>query len=350
MSRIFITGAAGYVGSMLCDQFSRAPDVERVIALDKAPIPEWLAGNPKIRQIEANTSEPSWREAVAAERPDIVIHAAWQIRDLYGKDALQRQWNVAGSDAVFDFTFNTASVKRLLYFSTVASYGAQSDNTIEHRFKEDEGFSQSDLRYAEEKRIVEEHLAEKFMQARSKGSETAVVVLRPAAISGPRGRRRRGHVGLQSALAGQMKGGMIHRLISLVLSNVPVTPQWCRQFIHEDDVADIAALFAFGDLKAQYTVLNACPPGDVVLGEDMARAFGKRAIPVHPQLIRLVFFLVWHGTRGRMSTSPGAWQSYSYPIAVDGSKLTNEYGYRYRMGCLDALTKDEGRHSAVTQP
>jgi hypothetical protein len=126
---------------------------------------------------------------------------------------------------------------------------------------------------------------------------------------------------------------------------MPVTPQWCRQFIHEDDVADIAALLAFGDLKADYTVLNACPPGDVVRGADMAQAFGKCAIAVSPQMIRLAFFLVWHGTRGRMSTSPGAWQAYSYPIAVDGAKLTKEYGYRYRMGCLDALTKDEGRYA-----
>ena len=142
-----------------------------------------------------------------------------------------------------------------------------------------------------------------------------------------------------------MKGGLIHRLISLLLSVVPVTPKWCRQFIHEDDVVDIAALMAFGDLKAAYNVFNICPPGDAVRGADMAKAFGKRAIRVHPQLIRLAFFLAWHGTRGRIATSRGTWQSYCYPVAVDGSKLTQEYSYRYRMDSLDALTKNEGRYA-----
>jgi nucleoside-diphosphate-sugar epimerase len=349
-NRILITGAGGYIGAMLCDQFSQRADVERIIALDKAPMPEWARANPNIRWIAADTAGASWQQIVAAERPDLVIHAAWQIRDMYGQDALQREWNVAGSDAVIDFALSRPTVKRLAYFSTVASYGAQSGNTIEHRFREEDEFRASDLRYAEEKRIVEAHLAEKFAIAQARGSEAAVVVLRPAAISGPRGRRRRGHVGLQSALAGHMKGGLVHRLISLLLSVVPVTPKWCRQFIHEDDIVDIAALTAFGDLKAAHNVFNVCPPGDVVRGADMAKAFGKRAIRVHPQLIRLAFFLVWHGSRGRIATSRGTWESYCYPVAVDGSKLTNEYGYRYRMDSLDALTRNEGRYAALTQP
>jgi nucleoside-diphosphate-sugar epimerase len=342
-NRVLITGAAGYVGGMLCELFSARADVELVIALDKEPTPELQRGRSKIRWITGNTADPSWHEMARRERPDVVIHAAWQIRDLYGKDDLQRQWNVAGADAVFDFAFDTPSVKRLLHFSTVVAYGAQADNSIEHRFKEDDGFRASDLRYAEEKRIVEAHLEAKFAHARDHGRDVKVAVIRPSPITGPRGRYQRASFGLQSALSGQLKGNALYRVIALLTSFVPVTPQWCRQFIHEDDVADIAAMLAFGELGASYNVFNASPPGDVVRGADMARAFGKRPIHVHPQLVRAAFFLAWHGTRGRIPTSRGNWKSYSYPIVVDGSKLTTLHGYRYRINSKDAITLKIGR-------
>ena len=341
--RVFITGAAGYIGGMLCDLLSRRDDVDRIIALDKEPMPALLHGNRKIRWIDANTADASWNASVAAELPDLVIHAAWQIREMYGNTVLQRRWNVVGSDRVFDFAFGTASVQRLLHFSTIAAYGAQADNTVAHRFRETDGFRPSDHRYAEEKRIVEAQLAGKFAQARDHGSAVSVVVIRPAAVSGPRGRRRRNGLGLQSALSGQVKGSA-----SLLFSLIPVTPHGSRQFLHEDDLADIVALLAFGALKSRYEVLNACPQGDAVRGGDLARAFGKRAITIHPQLIRLAFFLAWHATRGRIPTPRGAWKSYSYPLLVDGSTLTQVYGYRYRVGSMDAFTKDVGRYAERT--
>ena len=342
---IFITGGAGYVGAMLIDLLSHRDDVARIIAVDKEPLPDLIKDAPNLTYIVANTSDDSWQRQVADAKPDIVIHTAWQIREMYGKKPLQWKWNVDGSDKVFDFSFSTPSVKKLIHFSTVASYGAYPSNTIEHRFTEAEGFRKTDYLYAEEKRIAEEHLEKRYAAARSKGSKVQVAIIRPAAITGPRGRYMRIRFGLQAALSGQLKESFIHRVISAMVSFVPVTPKWCRQFIHEDDIADIATLLAFNPLKSDYEAFNACPPGPVVLGRDMAAAVGKRMFVVLPWMVRIVFFFAWNLTHGKVPTSKGGWKSYSYPIAVDGSKLTRTYGYEYKWQPKDAFVKKEGRYA-----
>ncbi|MEY2664786.1 MAG: dTDP-glucose 4,6-dehydratase [Candidatus Parcubacteria bacterium] len=347
---LFITGGAGYVGAMLIDIFAKRPDVIRIIALDKLPMPDFIKNMPEVQAkvtfIVGNTSDTTWQKDIADFNPDIVIHTAWQIREMYGEKDKQWRWNVEGSDRVFDFAFTTPSVKKLIHFSTVSSYSARPDNKIDHFFTESEGFRKSDYLYAEEKRIVEEHLATKYAAARRSNAHVPqVAVIRPAAITGPRGRYMRIRFGLQAALSGQLKESFIHKLISFMVSFVPVTKGWCRQFIHEDDIADIVELFAFHPLKTDFEIFNACPAGPVVRGSDMAEAVGKRPVPIHPQLIRFAFFIMWHLTRGRVPTSKGGWKAYSYPIAVDGSKLSKMYGYVYFMNSKDAFTKKEGRYT-----
>lgn len=338
---LFITGGAGYVGTMLCEQFSKRDDVEKIIALDKEPMPESLVGNKKVEWITANTADDSWQEKVASFSPDTVIHTAWQIREIYGNRPLTWKWNIEGSDAVFNFSFKTLSVKRLVYFSTVASYGAFSDNTIEHLFTEEEPFRKTDYLYAEEKRITEEHL-ENLYGASDK--RVSVAVLRPAAITGPRGRFVRIRFGLQSALSGQLSGSFAYSLVSLLVSWVPATKKWCRQFIHEDDVNDIVETLSFDDFSGKYEIFNICPPGPVVLSADMARAVGKRRIFVFPWMMRFANFVFWHLTRGKIPTGKGAWKSYSYPIAVDGSKVTRVLGYKYKHPSLSAFVSTKGRY------
>lgn len=346
MHKIFITGGSGYVGAMLVEQFSAREDVEAVFAIDKEPASELYAGNRKVTFIQTNTADTeNWLAAAKSFAPDIVVHTAWQIREMYGQKATQWRWNVDGSDAVFDFAFSTLSVEKLIHFSTVASYGAFPSNSVDHFFKESEGFRKTDYLYAEEKRIVEEHLEVRYAEAKKKGKTPQVFIVRPAAITGPRGRYMRVRFGLQAALSGQLKENFIHRIISAMVSFVPVTKKWLRQFIHEDDVVDIVALLAFNDLKGEYEAFNICPPGPTVRGKDMAEAVGKRPVRISPWLIRPVFAVMWHISRGKVPTSKGGWKSYSYPIAVDGSKLTALYGYKYKFQPKEAFVKKEGRYT-----
>ena len=348
MHTVFITGAAGYVGAMLVEQFSKRPDVGKIIALDKEPLPEFLRDNAKMLWIQSNTADPGWEAKVTPHAPDIVVHTAWQIRELYGNRALEWKWNIEGSDRVFAFAFSEVCVRRLIHYSTVASYGSFAENTLEHRFTEEEPFRKSEYLYAEEKRICEEHLRERYRDAKTRGRVPYVSVIRPVAITGPRGRYTRIRFGLQAALSGTLKveKSFWYSLISLLVSFVPVTPKWLRQYIHEDDVVDITALLVFGAVTEEsYETFNIAPPGDVVLGSDMAGAVRKRMLPVKPWMVKTAFFFFWHLTRGRIPTARGSWKGYSYPIAVDGSKLTKRYGYRYRYPSKEAFVKIEGRYA-----
>src|SRR6202000_3446648 len=131
---------------------------------------------------------------------------------------------------------------------------------------------------------------------------------------------------------------------SRMVAFVPVTPKWLRQFVHEDDVVNIIEKLAFDPLTFKYEVFNLCPASPAVRGKDMAKAVGKRQLPIQPWMARFAFFWFWHLTRGKVPTGPGAWKSYSYPIAVDGSKVTKLLGYEYQYPSFDAFYYTNGEY------
>lgn len=340
---IFIVGV-GYVGEMLCDQFSKRDDVREIIALDKEPKSDFLKTIPKVTYIQHNMADAGWEDIVAKHEPDTVIHTAWQIRAMYGQPAEQWRWNVTGSNKVFDFALTLPSVKKLIYFSTASSYAARKDNTCEHLFTEEEGFRDDSYIYAHEKKVTEENLKTKFDQAKKEGRVVPqVTVVRPAAITGPRGRYMRIRFGLQSALSGNLKGGFINKIVTTLTSFVPAPKGWVRQFIHEDDVNDIVAKCAFEDITWEYNVFNITPVSDAVFAQDMANAVGKKVMPITPSMARFAFFFFWHATRGKIPTCPGSWRFYSYPVVMSGEKLAQLYTCTY--SSKDAFQYADGRYS-----
>jgi len=342
---IFITGGAGYVGEMLCEQLSKREDVKAIITLDKEPQSEYSKAIPKLTYIQSNMADDGWQEEVAAVNPDVVIHSAWQIRTMYGQTSTQWRWNVDGSDNVFSFAFSTPSVRKLIYFSTASSYAAYVDNTMSHRFTEAEGFREDDYLYAKEKKVTEERLRELYQAKKEAGEQTPqIFVVRPAAITGPRGRFMRIRFGLQSALQGNLDGSLSYRLVTLLTSFVPATKGWVRQFIHEDDVADIVTKFAFEPFSFDYEVFNITPEGEPVYAPDMAEAVGKNILPVSPLMVRVGFFIFWHLTRGKIPTAPGSWRFYSYPIVMSGAKLATVYECKY--SSKDAFMYTDGRYES----
>ncbi len=354
---ILLTGASGYVGAMLADQLLKQEDVEFVIGIDKEKPDELLLEvlsnhKHKIFFIHKNLNDKSFVkdiEEIEKEnnfKINTIIHTAWQIRELYGQKKKQWDWNVTGSDNVFDYAFDNKNINKLVHYSTVASYGAYPDNSTNYYFTESDNFRITDYLYAEEKRIVEEHLKSKYETAKNNW-HGQVVIIRPAAITGPRGRFGRTRFGLQSALSGGLKRekSIAYKIVTLMTLFTPVTTKWLRQFVHEDDIVDLTIKSTLNKMPKDYDMFNICPPGDSVFAKDMAKAVNKKAIKIPPQAIRLAFFFAWHLTRGKVPTSKGSWKSYSYPIAVNGSKIANIFNYKYIMGPKEAFISEKGRYS-----
>lgn len=348
---ILVTGASGYIGAMVVKRLASLDSVAQVIALDKDPLPELLEGVEKVTFLQINTAD-AWQEQVARYKPTIVINCAWQIREIYGDRERSWRWNIDGSDAVFDFCFEHESIQKLIHISSIASYGAFKENKMDRFFTEADPLRESTALYPEEKRISENHLRQKFELNHHANPALSVTILRPASVTGPRGRFMRDSIGLQSALSGELNTTFIHRVISLMTAFVPVTRTWLRQFVHEDDVVAIIELCALEQSKEEGTLDTyiMCPPGDVVLGTDMARIVGKKTLVLPPVLIRFVFCMAWHLTRGRIPTAPGSWKGYSYPIPVDGSKVTKEKGYTYQYSGSDALAYTDGAYEYAVPP
>ncbi len=328
---ILITGAAGYIGAMLADQFSRLPEVVTVVAVDMLPCPEFLKGNKKIVWLQGEITQSDWAAIAKMHQPETIIHCAWQIKELYGKRGLQRRLNIEASRKVFQFALGEPYVRKLIHFSTISSYGASAENILERRFVEDDPLKENEYLYGMEKKEAEEILRKMYDES---DKSRQIFVVRPTSVTGPRGRYGAG------------KKGLLHMLQNVL----PVVPRggksWCRQYVHEDDLTDLVGLLTFTEINGGrgYDVLNAAPE-DIVLASDMAQVFEKKILPVNKFFVRAAFAAAWHFTRGRIPTGRGGWKFFCYPLVVSGVKVAQKYGFRYKFSSLDALSQDGGRYA-----
>lgn len=335
---IFITGAAGYVGGMLATLLLRDERVQHITALDmRDGSAQFPHDDSRLTWITHNLGDEGWQELVLRHgRPDVVIHCAYVIRQGYGSAReFQNKCNITAAQKIFQFVF-TQGVSRLIHFSTVASYGALPTNTVGRQFIETDPLQEATYLYGVDKKVIEEMLRTVYDREVLRLAQHVrtiplpqVIIVRPCAITGPRGQHQ------------FRRFGLLH-MVKNGLPIIPITgPQSARQFIHEDDVADAVLHATFGGIVGAYEIFNLAPQGYFLL-KDMARAIGKRTIRIPMLLGKLCFALLWHLSQGRIPTVPAGINSYTYPIIVDGSKLTR-FGFHYTYTPAEALAAQVGR-------
>jgi nucleoside-diphosphate-sugar epimerase len=327
--KVLVTGAAGYIGTMLVDQLIGSGNIQGIDCIDIKAQPERLRDCAKVHWIQADVAENEWVSRVSDETIEVVIHCAYQIRELYGGGHQQRHWNIEGARKVFEFALSRPSIRRLVQLSTVTAYGALPTNSLSCSLSEESPLLEDAYLYGVQKRQIEDLLSQLFQRLRP---STHVVVLRLASVSGPRGRFGLNRYGLLSTIAG--------RLPSLICGR----SDWGRQYLHEDDLVRVLDMFVHLPAAQGYEVFNVSP-ADFLDSAALGRLFNKRVVVLPPALLRALFLLTWHGSRGAVTTPGGAWKFLTYPIRVDGSRLTQAYGYGYRYSSLQALIAQEGRYA-----
>jgi UDP-glucose 4-epimerase len=178
MSKIIaLTGAAGYLGSVLIDYLRAQEWVERIIAIDVKPIPS----DGRVLSYCTDVRDGSLLKAIFAEHGVTnVIHAAFIITPPRGMTASQmRSANFDSSKQVFHAAFETHT-RQIVFISSCSVYGYHTANP--QNMREDDELRPTML-YGHHKVAVEQHL-------NSEGRNypaTHIAIVRPVAIVGPRG-------------------------------------------------------------------------------------------------------------------------------------------------------------------
>jgi len=82
------------------------------------------------------------------------------------------------------------------------------------------------------------------------------------------------------------------------------------------------------------------------MAAQMADVVGKKVLHVWPWMVRVAFFVFWHLSHGKIPNGKGVWRFYSYPVLMNGSKITRVCGYQYQYESEEAFRYTNGRYES----
>jgi len=172
---VAITGCSGYLASILIPLLEDDSNINRIIGIDIVP-PGF-----KCSKLEYHrTSIHDYDKLVEIFKDaDCVVHMAFNINGMHDRKKLERL-NVDGSKSVIDAAVE-AGVEKLVFTSSIAAYGAHTDNPIPLK-ETDRLRGKGTFFYADQKHRLEEYLDE----VEKKNSKMKIVRLRLCTTTGPK--------------------------------------------------------------------------------------------------------------------------------------------------------------------
>ena len=134
MSKIFITGGTGCIGSVTICQLLQEPAIEKIVVATRsnnaAPLKLWLGEtlDPRIEFLKLDVSDYAAIERTLLEvDPTHIIHlGAYQSPDCSADDLGGMAINTGGTMALFDAAEKLTNLKRFVFASSAAVYGMRS--------------------------------------------------------------------------------------------------------------------------------------------------------------------------------------------------------------------------------
>jgi UDP-glucose 4-epimerase len=300
--RVFLTGASGYVGSLLLEHLARSPEVESVsgIALTAPtrPLP------PKVKFARMDIRSPDLTAAMAGH--DVIVHTACIV--LWPARMPEKERDDINLNGVRNVARAALAnkVRRFVHASSMAAYDplqvrGKTDVTEDFQL----GQGNSPFYYWNAKAVAERALTEVL------GTAMVLTFLRPIYIIGPRNQP----------------------IVKSYRENAVKFPGQNprRQFIHEEDVASAFIQAVHTDMPGAFNIV----PDDFMRLNDVWKMVGRKFVPtISPGVARWITAIRW-----RYFGSPvhPSWVEDMLEDFTGSNARLKKTGWRPRCGSEEAL-------------
>lgn len=316
MTRVFITGGAGFLGGHVASALSTRDDVALVVAGDVRPPAEPVAGV-VYEQCDV-TRAGALAPLLQRHGIDVVVHLAAIVNP--GRDHdLEYRVDVDGTRNVLSACVD-AGVRRIVVSSSGAAYGYHPDNP-EWLREGDPVRGNDEFAYAKHKRLVEE------MLAAYRGSHPGLeqVVFRIGTILGPT---------VQNQITALWDGG---RILAVRGSDSPFVFVW---------VDDVAGAMARAATDGPPGIYNVAGDGRLTVGEIAARL--RKPVLVVPASVLATALRIGRALRLTVH-GPEQVGFLRYRPVLANDALKRDFGYTPRLTSAEAFEAYLASHPGVAR-
>jgi UDP-glucose 4-epimerase len=309
--RVLVTGAAGYLGSLLvaalADPDSPAHAPAAVVAADVRDLPQ-AKRLPGVRYAVADVRSPALAELLREHAIDTVVHLASIVTP--GKSSTREfeySVDVLGTRNVLEACV-AAGVRKIVVTSSGAAYGYHADSPAwigeEQPIRGNEAFA-----YAWHKRLVEEMLA----TYREEHPEIAQVVFRVGTILGET---------VKNQITDLFEKP---RLIAIQGAKSPFVFIWDR---------DVIGCIVEAVFSPKTGIFNLAGDGALTIHE-IAMRLGKRCVEIPAWALQAALFALQ--ALGLTQYGPAQVDFLRYRPVLDNRRLKQEFGYVPRLTSAEAF-------------